>query len=121
MTEAGNTYQLEPLPDEVFYPSRARRIIEEVFNDKLKGAKYDLGNAQEITEELSKIIRSKIKDLKIPRYKVAVQVIYGELKGQGLRIASKSLWDPNFDNWTSYTFTSETIHCTGIVFGNYFE
>ena len=46
---------------------------------------------------------------------------YGELKGQGLRIASKSLWDPNFDNWTSYTFTNETIHCTGIVFGNYFE
>jgi len=32
MTEAGNTYQLEPLPEEVFYPSRARKILEEVFN-----------------------------------------------------------------------------------------
>jgi hypothetical protein len=31
MTEAGNTYQLEPHPDEVFYPSRAKKIIEEVF------------------------------------------------------------------------------------------
>ena len=28
MTEAGNTYQLEPHQDEVFYPSRAKRIIE---------------------------------------------------------------------------------------------
>jgi tctex1 domain-containing protein 2 len=50
-----------------------------------------------------------------------VQVIYGELKGQGMRIASKSLWDPNFDNWASYTFTNSNIHCTGIVFGDYFE
>jgi hypothetical protein len=70
---------------------------------------------------LAKSIRARAKEMKAPRYKIAVQVIYGELKGQGLRIASKSLWDPNFDNWASYTFTNETIHCTGIVFGNYFE
>jgi hypothetical protein len=38
-----------------------------------------------------------------------------------MRIASKSLWDPNFDNWASYTFTNSNIHCTGIVFGDYFE
>lgn len=50
MTEAGNTYQLEPSPEEVFYPSKARKIIEDVFTEKLKGTTYDLGNAQEITE-----------------------------------------------------------------------
>ena len=106
MTEAGNTYQLEPHQDEIFYPSKAKNIIEEVFNEKLKGTRYDLSNASEITEELARHIRAKVKDLKIPRYKVAVQVIYGELKGQGLRVASKSLWDPNFDNWASFTFTN---------------
>lgn len=50
-----------------------------------------------------------------------MQVFYGEMKGQGLRIGSKCLWDPNFDNWASYTFTNESIHCTGIVFGVYTE
>ncbi len=59
--------------------------------------------------------------MKIPRYKLAVQVFFGEMKGQGLRIGSKCLWDQNFDNWASYTFTNESIHCTGIVFGVYTE
>ena len=54
MTEGGNTYQLEPTQDEVFYPSRAKTIMEEVFNQKLKGTTYDLGNASEITEDLAK-------------------------------------------------------------------
>jgi hypothetical protein len=57
----------------------------------------------------------------MPRYKLGIQVILGELKGQGLRVASKSLWDPKFDNWVSHTFTNETIYCTAIVFGIYFE
>lgn len=48
-------------------------------------------------------------------------MILGELKGQGLRLASKSLWDPKFDNWASHTFTNENLFCTGIVFGIYFE
>jgi hypothetical protein len=42
----------------------------------------------------------------MPRYKLGVQVLLGELKGQGLRLASKSLWDPKLDNWASYTFTN---------------
>lgn len=46
MTEVGNTYQTEPSPDEMFYSSKARKIIEEVFTEKLKGTTYDLGNAQ---------------------------------------------------------------------------
>ena len=57
----------------------------------------------------------------MPRYKLGVQVILGELKGQGLRLASKSLWDPKFDNWASHTFTNENLFCTGIVCGIYFE
>ena len=57
----------------------------------------------------------------MPRYKLGVQLYYGEMKGQGLRVASKCLWDPSFDNWSSYTFCNETIHCTGIVFGTYTE
>ena len=57
----------------------------------------------------------------MPRYKLGIQVILGELKSQGMRVASKSLWDPNFDNWTSYTFTNENMFCTGMVFGIYFE
>lgn len=121
MTEGAYTYQLEPKEDERFFPSKVKAIIQDVMNEKLKGMVFDANKSAEVTEELSQSIRTKVKELKIPRYKVGVQVFYGELKGQGIRVASKCLWDPNFDNWASFTFSNETIHCTGIVFGVYME
>ena len=46
------------------------------------------------------------KSVKLDRYKLAIQVTIGEMKGQGLKISSKCLWDPAFDNYASYTFTT---------------
>ena len=40
----------------------------------------------------------------MPRYKLAIQVVYGELKGQGIRVTSKCLWDANFDNYASFAY-----------------
>lgn len=31
------------------------------------------------------------------------------MKGQGLRISSKCLWDPAFDNYASYTYTTVSL------------
>lgn len=42
--------------------------------------------------------------LRIPRYKVVVQVTLGELKEQGIRVASRCLWDPSTDNYASAGF-----------------
>lgn len=99
-----------------------RAIIESVLVEKLKTATYDASNNADLTEEVSRIIRSRVKgELKMPRYKLGVQVFLGELKGQGLRLASKSLWDPKFDNWACHTFSNENLFCTALVFGTYFE
>ena len=57
----------------------------------------------------------------MPRYKFIVQVVMGELKGQGLRIASKCLWDVNFDSYASYTYQKNDFYCTAMVFGCYYE
>ena len=43
-------------------------------------------------------------DLSIPSYKIVVQTVIGELGGQGIRVASKCLWDDKNDNWASYTY-----------------
>ena len=42
-------------------------------------------------------------EYKMPRYKIGIKVIIGEMKGQGIKIASKCLWDPTFDNYASYS------------------
>lgn len=40
----------------------------------------------------------------MPRFKLAFQVVVGELKGQGIRVTSKCLWDPTTDNYSSHYF-----------------
>lgn len=44
-----------------------------------------------------------ISDLNIPRYKVVLQSVIGEVKGQGAYIASRCLWDTETDNYSSFS------------------
>jgi Tctex-1 family. len=65
-----------------------------------------------------------IDEVRLDRYKLAIQVVMGEIKGQGLRITSKCLWDPNFDNWASYTFSNvindlKLLNYTGKILCNW--
>ena len=59
--------------------------------------------------------------LSYPRYKIVVQVVLGQSKNQGVKIASRCLWDTETDNYASYTYTSESLWCTAMVFGLYVE
>ncbi len=53
-------------------------------------------------------------ELNIPRYKIVVQVTIGEVKSQGVRVASRCLWDTESDNYASYSFKNVRVHaCLG--------
>ncbi len=43
-------------------------------------------------------------DLKYPRYKFVVQVVLGQNKRQGVRVASRCLWDVDNDSHASFSF-----------------
>ncbi len=99
-----------------------QKIIQRILEEKLKGVEYDAKTAPDITEDLVSEIRIRIKqETNMPRYKLGIKVILGELKGQGIRISSKCLWDVAFDNYASHYFTNEKIYAVGIVYGCYFE
>ncbi|CAD8066287.1 unnamed protein product [Paramecium sonneborni] len=117
-----NTFVIEPKDEEKFYPSKVRKVIQEIMDDKLKNETYDANNTPNLAEELVKRIRSKVREtIKMPRFKIAVQVIIGEIKGQGCKVTSKNLWDPMWDNYASYAFSNDTIYGVAIVFGVYYE
>jgi hypothetical protein len=50
-----------------------------------------------------------ITELNMPRYKVVVQTIIGEVRGQGLRVASRCLWDVDTDNYTSLNWNNVRV------------
>eukprot|EP00811_Abedinium_folium_P002727 NODE_12504_length_1221_cov_4.188300.p2 GENE.NODE_12504_length_1221_cov_4.188300~~NODE_12504_length_1221_cov_4.188300.p2 ORF type:complete len:129 (+),score=34.76 NODE_12504_length_1221_cov_4.188300:104-490(+) len=116
-----NTYIMNPKDDEKFLPSKVTGVIKRVMDDYLKDKEYWHEDAKDWTLELSKDIKAAVKELRIPRYKVIVQVVIGEQGSQGIRIASKSLWDKSSDSWASYTFQSSSLFAVGMVFGCYYE
>ena len=119
---AENTFQLEPKEDERFLPGAVRRVIQEVFQEKLDNSTYDHVSAQTTAADVCSLIRQRMKSqLKIPRFKFAVQVVLAENKGQGLRVCSKALWDDQFDNYATYTYTINNLIAVAMVFGCYFE
>ncbi|KAG0624494.1 hypothetical protein M758_3G252200 [Ceratodon purpureus] len=51
--------------------------------------------------------------MNLPRYKIVVQSVIGESKNQGFQFASKSLWDPQTDDYSFGSFLNE--HVFGVV------
>merc|ERR1719230_1283129 len=104
-----NTYIMAPKDDEKFMPSKVTAVIDKVMNEYLRDKEYNVEDAKIWTLELSNDIKAAVKELSIPRYKIIVQVVIGEQGSQGVRVASKFLWDVNSDNWASYTFQNNSL------------
>ena len=47
----------------------------------------------------------------IPRYKIIVQVTLGQMKDQGVRVASRALWDTATDNYASVEYANVSEEC----------
>ncbi len=58
------------------------------------------------TVSVTEAIKARVKALAYPRYKVVVQVILGQSKHQGVKIASRCLWDTDTDNYASATLVN---------------
>ena len=104
-----------------------KQAIEEVVGETLKDKDvYDHNQATIWCQQIVEKVRERLKQplspgMNIDRYKLIVSAFLGEIKGQGIKIASKCLWDVQNDNFATYTFTNEYMFCTCMVFGIYFE
>jgi hypothetical protein len=66
-------------------------------------------------------VKTKIIQQKFPRYKVVVQTVLGQNKSNGVRVASRCLWDLETDNVATYHYQSDSLWCTVMAFGIYTE
>jgi hypothetical protein len=64
-----------------FYPSRVQHIIEEVIQMNLKDKEYDPEHAQKQAEDIVNQIRTAVKSLNVPCYKIIVQSVIGQVDG----------------------------------------
>ena len=54
------------------------------------------------------------------RYKIIVQVVIGEQRGEGVNMAARCFWDAHADDHAQDTFKNESIFCVAAAFGAHF-
>ena len=115
---AENTYVMRPTSR--FPAQLIKETIKSVLNERLshtaiKDAKY----STEGTKAIADTIRTRLKALGLPRYKYIVQVVIGENKGQGFRMATKCLWDQSSDDFAAEEYKNDNIFAIAVAYGVY--
>lgn len=114
-----NTYKMEPekKPD----LKEIKKIMEHTLESFLHNAVYEVGRCRTFINTVSLGIREQVKLLDYKRYKVICLVNIGENKSQGVRIASRCLWDDKKDNQVEAVYCNSSLFCLANVFMIYCE
>ena len=91
----------------------------DILRQKLTGATYHADNTSEWTREISDEIKQGLKEEQWKRYKIVVQVVIGEQRGEGVNMGARCLWDTNSDDFAQETFVNESLFCVAAAFGCY--
>jgi len=113
------TYAMGPEQSEKFYPSLVRAACNSVLTRELASRDYDEDCVKDWIRSIGDSIKNDVKLMNLVRYKVIVQVTIGQLKNQGVSIASRCLWDVAHDNYASVSFTNASLWANVMVFGVY--
>ncbi|XP_021547972.1 dynein light chain Tctex-type protein 2B isoform X2 [Neomonachus schauinslandi] len=82
--ESENTYILRPIFQQRFRPSVVKECIHAVLKEELANAEYSPEEMPQLTKHLSETIKDKLKEMGFDRYKIVVQVVIGEQRGEGV-------------------------------------
>ncbi|XP_052274780.1 dynein light chain Tctex-type protein 2B-like [Dreissena polymorpha] len=116
-----NTYKLQPDHSEVFKPDSVRAIIQEVLDECLNGEKYNPSQCRSLSQMLTDLIKSRVKDIGFQRYKYIVTVTIGQDSDQGFRVVSRCLWNKDTDNYAEASYNKNGLFAVAAVYACYFE
>lgn len=118
-----NTYIMDRKEEERFVPSKVEAVIKRCVDEQLNGKEFTTEEESKAwILDLCQIIKRAVRaECNVPRHKIIAQVAIGRNDGQGVRVASKSLWDTASDNWASYSLRTSSLFAVAMVFGLYYE
>ena len=114
-----NTYRTKPKQK---FPERdVEEIIRRSLQDMLEEQMYSAMECGFLTKLLSSRIIERVKSLNIERYKLVCLVNVGSKHNQGIRVASRCLWNEEVDTQATASVENSTLFAVATVFGIYFE
>ena len=116
-----NTYRTEPHPKEKFVASHVEKVIQGILRTYLEDQAYEPRKCALLAQTLTDIIKSRVKEMNMPRYKLICNVIIGQKRHQGVRCTSRCLWNSHLDSSASATYENSTLFASATVYGLYYE
>ncbi|XP_063076565.1 dynein light chain Tctex-type 5 [Engraulis encrasicolus] len=114
-----NTYQLGPTGR--FPVTAVDDILKDVLASYLQEEKYEAELCRQMTKTISEVVKARVKELMMPRYKIIVLISIGQLSSQNMRMGSRCLWDAANDTFSSHTFKNSSLFAIANVYGVYSE
>eukprot|EP00758_Cryptobia_borreli_P011820 Tbor_TRINITY_DN5693_c1_g2::TRINITY_DN5693_c1_g2_i1::g.9258::m.9258 len=119
--DISDQYQMKPRPGCKFIKKDVEAMLEEVLTQRFTDVPYSWDDSAQFSKEATADIQEQMEGMGYRRYKFVVQVTIAEAAQQGIRIASRCLWDPDVDNYAEFTFSTQHMHVNALVFGLYWE
>lgn len=108
-------------PPKRFPVAAVDAILRDVLGSCLREQPYEPARCREMVKDIAEVIKARVKDLMIPRYKIVVVTHIGQLNEQSIQIGSRCLWDPVSDTFSSYVFKNASLFALANVYAVYFE
>ncbi|XP_076135323.1 dynein light chain Tctex-type protein 2B [Alosa pseudoharengus] len=115
-----NTYLIRPNYQHKFKAGVVKECIREILRDNLTGLQYDPQQSPILSKTLADTIKEKLKEVGFERYKMVVQVVLGEQRGEGVKMAARCFWDADTDSYAQDIFMNESLFCVAAAFGSYY-
>ena len=122
MTSAGHSsdalpfVSIRPSIRDLFPESVAREVIKSILRERITS---ETRYSSDLGHRISDSIKHELKGLDLPRYKYFVHALVGENKGEGIKVASRCLWDASSDKSVSETITTAHLFCVATVYAIY--
>lgn len=120
MTDANPaTFSLRPQLNKKFRPAIVKPIVKDILTRRLEGVEYKVDEVQNMSKEIADTIRERVRGLEFERYKILVNLVIGEQRGEGVRVASNMFWDSDTDSYCEEVFMNKHLFAVATVYGLY--
>ena len=116
-----NTYRLKPSEGTEFKEKNVQDFVRDLLERGLRDEKYNSKTCSKAACDLSIVIKSKIKEMNFPRYKIICQVFIGQMGHQSMQTASRCLWDDSTDRCTTVAYKNSSLWAVATIHAVYFE
>ena len=101
----------------LFQQETVKLVIGQILEDQLNNRKYQADSCRTLCLNLCEMIKARVKLLGMTDHRLVCSVSIGSKRGQGVFIASRSLWDTPTDNFATCTFQNASLFAVAMVFG----